>query len=502
METTTRKFDPTDEQLEALGAFLSGRNLVIEAGAGTGKTTTLRQLAIEARGRTGQYVAFNRAIVDEADRKMPAWVRARTMHSLAMKAVGHQFAHRLQSKRLPSAQVAKLLGIKDPVKVRIGDQAKMLAPGWLAGHVMRSIAVFCNSADPEPTRRHVPYVEGIDMPDAAGRRTYASNDLVADAIAPALARAWADLSSTHGELRYTHDHYLKFWQLHAPVIRADFVLFDEAQDASPVMADIIAQQAERAQLVYVGDSQQAIYAWRGAVNALAMIDDAERTFLTQSFRFGPRIATMANEILSQIDGAQLRLTGFDAIDSQVVNGLTDPRAILCRTNAESLKRYLGALDDDRRPYLVGEGRELVAFARAVVQLQTEGWTPHPELSIFTTWGQVQDYVDQDPQGSELALLVKLIDEYGADVITEALEYQRPEAQCDLVISTAHKAKGREWETVELAGDFPEPEDDDGLSDEELRLLYVAVTRAQEILDPSGVALLRPHIPTQAAPAPL
>ena len=50
--------------------------------------------------------------------------------------------------------------------------------------------------------------------------------------------------------------------------------------------------------------------------------------------------------------------------------------------------------------------------------------------------------------------------------------------------TVHRAKGLEWKRVKVANDFrlrgadgsPMPDDD------ELRLLYVAVTRAQHVLD--------------------
>jgi hypothetical protein len=499
--TTTRKFQTTAEQDEAIGLFLSGEHVVIKAGAGTGKTTTLRVLSEQARGRRGQYMAFNRAIVDEAGRKMPAWVSCKTAHGLAMGAAGRPFAHRLRSRRLPSAQVAKLLGITQPVKVTIGDQAKMLAPGYLGSLVMRAIAVFCNSDDAAPGPRHIPYIEGIDMPAVDGRRTFVNNNAIAAAVEPALAKAWADLTSVDGELRYTHDCYLKLWQLSDPKIHADFVLFDEAQDASPVMASIVAQQADRAQLVYVGDSEQAIYGWRGAVDALGSIQGAQTSFLTRSFRFGPEIADVANGILERIPGAEMRLVGHDPIDSQVVDHLDHADAVLCRGNAETMKRYLDALAQEKRPYLMGEGRELVSFAKAVTQLQTEGWTPHPELSIFSTWGQVQDYVDQDPQGSELALLVRLVDEYGADVIVEALENQLPEDRCDFTISTAHKAKGREWDTVTLAGDFPEPDEDDEVSAEELRLLYVAVTRARNVLDLGAVGSLADYLPEPDPAAP-
>jgi superfamily I DNA/RNA helicase len=49
--------------------------------------------------------------------------------------------------------------------------------------------------------------------------------------------------------------------------------------------------------------------------------------------------------------------------------------------------------------------------------------------------------------------------------------------------TAHKAKGREWETVRIAGDFRK----DKVSREEAMLAYVAVTRAKLVLDREGLA---------------
>ena len=47
---------PTDEQHAAVTAFASGEDLVIVAGAGTGKTSTLRMLA-DATSRRGLYLA-------------------------------------------------------------------------------------------------------------------------------------------------------------------------------------------------------------------------------------------------------------------------------------------------------------------------------------------------------------------------------------------------------------------------------------------------------------
>ncbi len=55
----------------------------------------------------------------------------------------------------------------------------------------------------------------------------------------------------------------------------------------------------------------------------------------------------------------------------------------------------------------------------------------------------------------------------------------------MVVSTVHRAKGLEWDTVVLEEDFPDLFDDEKISPEqrvdELNLLYVACTRARQHL---------------------
>jgi hypothetical protein len=465
---------PTEEQEEAIEAFLTGKNLAIEARAGTGKTSTLVLLA-QSTQRRGQYLAFNRSIVTEAGSKMPGNVVCNTAHSLAYRAVGVRYKQRLEAPRVKSAQVARWLGL-DPFVVSFGTQRKVLQPGYLAGLVMRSIGRFCQTADETPTRSHVPYVDGIDLPNAGGR-TYGNNDELAAILEPALVAAWADLREREGRLRFAHEHYLKMWQLSRPYVDADYILFDEAQDANPVIAAIVQRQASHAQLVYVGDSQQEIYGFTGAVNALAQVDVPHRTFLTMSFRFGPAIAAAANESLAALN-APLRLRGNPALASSV--GPVDaPRALLTRTNAAGMSRLLVEQDRGTKVHVVGEGKDIAAFATAVDQLRATGHTSHPELACFSSWADVQAYVAQDTGGEDLRLMVSLVESFETAEILAAVGRMVPESRADLVISTAHKAKGREWPTVQIASDFSKlkPENKPGL-----RLQYVAVTRAQERLD--------------------
>src|SRR5438093_5102785 len=102
---------PTPEQQAITDAYLTGHNLVIEAGAGTGKTSTLRLLANAAPQRRGIYVAYNRAIADDAKRSFPPNVTCATAHSLAFRAIGRAFDHRLSAPRMPAREVARQLAI-------------------------------------------------------------------------------------------------------------------------------------------------------------------------------------------------------------------------------------------------------------------------------------------------------------------------------------------------------------------------------------------------------
>jgi hypothetical protein len=484
---------PTAEQAECVALFATGEDLVIQAGAGTGKTSTLLLLADQAatEGRKGQYTAYNKAIVEDVAKKIGGNVSANTMHSLAYRAIGHQFRARLNAPRQRASETAAILGLGSlNVTVREGERnvTKNLAAGFLSGLVLGAVKSFCSSAERELTVAMFRYVDGLDMPDDAGNRTFRNNDWLAGQLLPFAQRAWADLTSTEGRLRMSHDIYLKMWQLGNPTINADFILLDEAQDADPVQVSIIEQQRKfGTQIVVVGDSQQVLYEWRGAVNALAQFEEmgAKVAYLSQSFRFGNAIAEVANDLLARLY-ADLRLRGYGPVAS-VVGPIAEPTAVLCRTNAGAVRTVLSALEDGTRTHLVGGGAQVVAFCEAALDLQAGRRTSFPELACFDSWAEVELYVTNDEQGADLKLMVKLINDFGAATIIDALANQPREEDADLVVSTAHKSKGRQWSRVQIANDFVPPKDPESeMPASELRLLYVATTRAQHELDLTNV----------------
>ena len=72
-----------------------------------------------------------------------------------------------------------------------------------------------------------------------------------------------------------------------------------------------------------------------------------------------------------------------------------------------------------------------------------------------------------------------------------------EKYADVIVSTAHKSKGREWSSVKIATDFREPVNEDGTPSDpikaECNLAYVSVTRAKNQLDRGGLAWVDNYI---------
>lgn len=460
---------PTAEQQAVLEAVQSGLDITIQALAGTGKTSTLRMIADSLPDAKGQYVAFNKAIVSDAKSSFPGRVDCSTAHSLAYRAVGSRYRHRLESARMSNYELAGFLNCK-PFRCQDGQRRRMLSDDQVARSALATVQAFCKTADLEIEAAHVP--AHPLMSGAAEVEAQFATHVVGYARA-----LWADIQDLDGTAQFTHDYYLKMWQLSSPVIPADYIMFDEAQDADPVMLAIIKAQ-EHAQRVYCGDDYQTLYEWRGAMNALRQADTERTLWLTQSFRFGPEIAVWANGFLRRL-GESNSLRGLPTIKSRVGSD-ANPDAILCRTNAGVFDAVLKCRNLGQRVAVVGGVGELTGFAKACEALQQGRGSSHPELAPFQTWSQVLEWIEENPeQAPDVAQKVKLVERHGAATIERLLKETVSEQFADVTICTVHQAKGREWPRVRLADDFPHP---DEMDEAQLRIGYVAVTRGRMSLD--------------------
>jgi hypothetical protein len=468
--------EPTAEQRAAVDVFVEGKDLALVAGAGTGKTSALKLMG-DATRRRGLYVAFNKATAEDAGRRFGTNVKCSTAHSLARRGVGRPYQERLNNgKRVLAKDVARILGITQDLpinshRIKINHQARL---------VMGMIRRFCHTADRQVMARHMEPVNGLDT---------SAQEYLARVLLRFAERAWEDICSPRGELQFEHDHYMKMWAMAKPELdpKFEFVMLDEAQDTNPVFEEVFLTQGM--QRVCVGDPAQQIYGWRGARDVITGFP-AEHLQLTESFRFGPQIAQVANRWLRHAE-SDMRLTGR-GLDTCRVGRVAQPKAVLCRTNADAMQEVLAFLDLGASVALTGGGDALLRIAQAAEELKSGKRTTHPELFLFKTWGEVQDYVEHDESGRDLKGIVRLVDRYGPDRIIQAVGCLSPETDATVTVSTAHKAKGREWSSIRIGKGFgPPPVDDKGMwramHPAEARLIYVAVSRARRFLDPDGVS---------------
>lgn len=477
-------YTPTPEQNAAIGAFATGENVAIHAAAGSGKTSTLRFIADSAPGKRGLYLAFNKSVAEDAKRRFAGTgVTPSTVHALAYREFGVQMRHRLNQKFLFWPQKAKIIGAAD--KFPVGST--YLTRQTLVRLAEETVKAFCRSMDKEitPEMSVIP-THAILMPREEAR--------LRQKVAEMANAYWADWMSPNGGIAASHDCYLKLWSLSEPALDYDYLLVDEAQDLEPLTRGVVALQ--RAQVVAVGDENQAIYGWRGAENSLSEFGGI-RVNLTTSFRFGDAIADEANLWLDAL-GSDIRVEGLAGKKSSVHPSHRTPEAILTRTNGGAIREVLDAQSRGLRVGIAGERKmqELTSLAKAALDLQTKGSTSHRELDVFTSWQDVINYVEDERGDTDIAALVDVVEKHGAQKVLDAVGGTVPASEAEQTVSTAHIAKGLEWFHVRISDDFREPGRDKDTGDrkpmkaEEARLAYVAVTRAMRHLDPGGLAFIR------------
>lgn len=442
-----------------------GNQLVVNAFAGTGKTTTLVQFAQANPDSKMLYLAYNRAIRNEAEQKFPFNVECKTSHQLAWSHFGRHFRHRLTANLLIT-DVARKLNTRH----------------WpLARLALMGLNTFLCSAEPEPGIIHLPAEDE-------------HHGLSADKILGAVQVLWYEVSRTGSDFPITHDVYLKLFQLSVLDLASkwDTILFDEAQDANQVISAFVLSQPCR--IVLVGDCYQQIYRFRGADNALSSLrlEQAERLWLTTSFRFGPAIAQMANMLLAT-SGEEMKITGSGGDDDEVVAHLpadVSHYSVLSRTVSGVIGAALSASLQEKKVFWVGgiEGYK-------TEELGDLYWfsADMPERMHSPRLGQ--DYRDFEEycsiakatQDVEMKQVIRLLDEYFPLPQKLAIMRQQVvthERDAQVTVSTAHRSKGLEWEVVVLNEDFCDITDlllSAEVRQDETNLLYVAVTRVRKNL---------------------
>ena len=238
----------TDEQQQIIN---STGDIKVNAVAGSGKTTTLVEYARKRPDKKILYLVFNKSVKLEAIAKFEKNqidnVKVETAHSLAYKSiVGHKY------KLVSSYKTSEIVDILK-LKPVAGKHSEYV----VANHINRFVSYFCNSI-----AHRLSDLEYTSILTDKNARIFvnAFYNYIFENTRLFLAKM------DRGEIPIIHDFYLKKYQLSNPILNYDCILFDEGQDASPVMLDVFLKQ--KATKVIVGDSYQQIYGWRYAINSL------------------------------------------------------------------------------------------------------------------------------------------------------------------------------------------------------------------------------------------
>ena len=480
-------FKATDEQLNVVELSKNNRVVKIEAGAGCTKTTTL-SLVADAVQATSLYLAFNKKLVEDSAGKFPSWVTRKTTHSMAYGVFGAQLQHKLKRPDGPyqnvcgtGSEIARYYKIR--AECFTHDDDKVITAAGIGIAVKETLARFESSADELLGKQHVSYKPAKSY---VNDPTFNFTGYCTTVLSYA-AMLWKERINTASKILATHDTYLKLYQLSKPDLSHFHTLYlDEMQDSTDCVIDI-AKRQQNCQIVIVGDDAQAIYGWRGAVSAMSKFDGVVGQ-LSTSFRFGPAIAAEARMVLGLKENPGLELKGWDGVKSEVLDYLPpemEPltRCILYRTNAALIADGVDFILGGRKVALEMDTYDYINIMNSVVALKFNDMknVKHEEVVPYPSWRHLMEELEH-LSGGDLPRIAKLVVENQHARVLQALrDYKKPENP-DLILTTAHKSKGREFDIVVLANDFPDVFDKDGefvgLEDAEANLLYVALTRAK------------------------
>lgn len=489
--------------------------VAIVAAAGSGKTTVItrriahRVLNEEIDERHVLAVAFTRQAAGELRRRLVGLglrgeLSVGTFHSIAYALLRRRSAD--LSRRSPALLANRTGYLRDV----LGEQRRIDVNG-LAGEIdwMRAQAL-----TPE---------QYAAVASERGRRPGVAPGRVAELVAAYDAlkrkRGVVDFDDLIGHVTTELRRDRTFAE--ATRWRFRHLVVDEFQDINPAQFALLELiRGERPDVCVVGDPRQAIYGWNGSDPTL--LDDIERIYhgvrvlrLRTNYRCAPAVVAAAGGVLTLTgrhddtapirppgpsivllgapdEHAEARAIARRAHELRRVGGRWRSIAVLARTNAQlaPIAAELAASgvptaltarsrpDDDELRTLLADAREL-GSPEALRTWATDlasgidggAATPlHHDLA-----GAVRRFLDVWPAGTGRSFA----EWYSVD----AASAQDPGDGVELL--TFHAAKGREWRAVILAGAeaglVPHAGATGAAAEEEVRLLYVAITRAADEL---------------------
>lgn len=465
-------------------ALTEGRNLVVRARAGTGKTTTIIEGINRApEARIGLF-AFNKKIAEELSTRISnPNAEAKTLHALGFAAIRNAYG-----------------------PVRVDDKRGL----WLTDRVVPKDTPF--QIKVLVTKLHTKgrdmlgeigtYQEMLDLafrfdcvPDD-GWRKYPVEWVVNYAID---AMKFAAKETKPATIDYADMIFLPLVQnLLTPIY--DLGVVDEAQDMTIAQLNMVLRSVtSNGRIVVVGDNRQAIYGFRGAdsnsIDRLKQELHAIELPLNVTYRCAGGIVARAKALVSDFEGVK-PATDTDVLDDEnsttgkMLNEAAPGEFILSRVNAPLVSYTLQLIAARKRARMAGRdiGKALENIIVKKMKLQpsdstelmakrVEDWRAK-QTTRLAAFGQQDKIAAVVDQAETLLALAEAYETVG-ELLNSCTWLFEDGARGDtIVLSTIHKAKGLEAPRVWLLQDTLYRR---GRTSDEENCEYVAITRAKDQL---------------------
>jgi superfamily I DNA/RNA helicase len=437
--------------------------IVIEAFAGTGKTSTMFEFIKKHNDKNILYLTFNSGLSSDTHGKFG------NIHNVDIMTV-HALAHKYLISN----------SFLDPNKTKVGK----LENNYLIEHfrleslthkqiirkcnyIRNKIECFCSISEKE----HI-----VDRD---------------------IASIWSEM--VHGKCnQVTHDMYLKWFQLMNVKLDYDIIILDEAQDSTPCVISLVMSQ--KCTRVMIGDIHQQIYRFRGVENPFKAIKHLkhERYTLTTSFRYGKKLACITNIFLHTFKDESNDITSLNnntqiKLASIGIQNLEKGVVILSRTNFKLFENLLICLFNSKKIFVINRTFKCEKESNIVQDFINieNGKTALVKSKKLRGFNNIQDLKEFffDIDNSKWKLRLKLYELYGGVLRHHWLHLQQQLVDtmndADCILSTVHQTKGMEFDDVFLSDDFSKFKYDDVGNIRNLcwdldnyNLMYVALTRAK------------------------
>lgn len=499
MDTQTKKKEIiwSSQQIEFINWAVKGHgSCVLEAVAGSGKTTTVIEAAIKMPGNVAM-MAYNKSIAKEIQEKLDElkvpWnkVSAGTAHKFGFAAYRKAFSKVTVDKD----KVSKILEPyceKEKNIAQHESKIKML----ISQAKQRALGIIGNIED---DKQWFDIIEHFDIIDDE------SNVDPLWLIDQARYFLHASNKQTH-IIDFDDMIYLPLlFRLY--FFRYDNIVMDEAQDTNQARRALLAAMLKKGgRLIAVGDRHQAIYGFTGAdSDSLDLIKKdfaAKELPLTVSYRCPKAVVAYAQAWVSHIQAhpdAPVGIVTPSLMENEfyVRPDLDQSSVVLCRLTkplvalAFALIRRKVACKVEGRD--IGNGLKKLATRWKVKDLEAlehklQTFLEKETVKLLAKKAETKLTIMEDSVETLQVIIdqCRLEKKYQVDDVVAYIDSLfADDVKGILTLSTIHKAKGREWEHVfwlNRAGTCPSPwARQEWQKEQEKNLCYVAATRAKHEL---------------------